>query len=207
MRIIISVLLCVVCGAQDGIICRYQILVNKFQAEKKCAEVGKELFDHSDISNNSVKTHIISLLKNRQSSWIAEYAKFSPFLIWDGCFENTLNFNSLKISYTGPVDLYTCSFECRRIDRRCTYIALKDTNCYCINELEKQLLEVLRIKSLCSFPCPSNGMEFCASNKTVSVYIVADVKEIIWTEQESSPRQCVKVKRVNQQLFFTTDSC
>ena len=69
-------------------------IVSKQRAIKECSESGSSLLSYRAAKANPSAPAYLNQLGNGESAWIEGYAKLSPFLSWQGCF-NTTNIQSL----------------------------------------------------------------------------------------------------------------
>ena len=178
--------------------------MSKEQAAYHCNNTCSNLLNYKQIKANPSAKEYLSQLNNGDSAWIEGYAKLSPFLSWQGCY----NTSNLKISIHGRAigsqSIYRCTVACQQT----RYIGLKNTTCYCIDETKKSHMYSDSVNgAFCSIPCQNSAIDSCGGHSYMSVYSILSESHIHWAANEPSSHLCVYVKRKDNYFAAYTASC
>ena len=61
-------------------------IVTKQEAVEACDRAGERLPRHSEIIANQHEAEYLTKIKHGESVWVADFAVFSPFIAWQGCY-------------------------------------------------------------------------------------------------------------------------
>ena len=186
-------------------------IMSKQRAIKECSESGSSLLSYRDAKANPAAPAYLNQLGNGESAWIEGYAKLSPFLSWQGCF-NTTNIR-YSISMHGvaikTLSIYQCWRACQdRQSKHYDYLGIKERACYCILQNQRYTLQDRIVNdTYCSFVCNINAMNSCGGNTFMSVYGVLEEKRIHWGSKQPSSNLCVYVKKWQNKFEAFTSLC
>ena len=182
--------------------------MSKKDAAQQCYEQGSTLLNYRQIKANPSTHTYLNQLNNGESAWIEGYAKLSPFLSWQGCYNTSNSKISIHGIAIGSQSIHACIVACQRsIATR--HVGLKGTTCYCIDETQKSQIHFDSVNGIfCSIPCQNSAVDSCGGHSYMSVYSILDERRIHWAEKEPSPHLCIYVTTKQGTLFSTyTASC
>ena len=181
--------------------------MSKEQAAYHCNKTGSNLLNYKQIKTNPSAKEYLSQLNNGESAWIQGYAKLSPFLSWQGCY-NTSGSKLLEDIRTVAIRYQSLSRCLGACSPSYTYIGLKDTSCFCIYQNQRNNLHYGFVNdSVCSVPCHNNAIDLCGGDSYMAVYRILEDRSIDWGTNEPSSHLCVYVKRKYDRFAVYTASC
>ena len=181
--------------------------MSKEQAAYHCNKTGANLLNYKTINTNPSAQEYLSQLNNGESAWIEGYAKLSPFLSWQGCYNTSGSNLSIRTVAIGYQSVYSCIVACNT-DQHYRYIGLKRTSCYCINDDQRIAIVGYAVNdTLCSVPCENNAVDSCGGFSYIAVYSILEDSVIHWAANEPSSHLCVYVKRKYDHFAVYTASC
>ena len=202
------VILCLVSKADSQIVAGPKPSMSKLDAVKQCSTIGATLLSYKNINANPSGQEYLSKLGDGEFAWIEGYAKLSPFLSWQGCF-NTTNINylaSMRVVSIEAKSIYRCWEACPGYEYM--YIGIKDRSCYCILQDQRHAIRNTNVNdSYCSFSCNNNVIDSCGGHSYMSVYAILDNGRIHWAATEPSSQLCVYVKRKRLKFEAFIASC
>ena len=181
--------------------------MSKEDAANHCFKKKSNLLSYKQIkANPSVHDYQIQL-NDGESAWIDGYAKLSPFLSWQGCYNTSdLKFSILIVAIRYE-SVNRCIGACQNY-KTYQYIGLKSRSCYCINDVQRSAIQNYAVNdSFCSFPCQNNAVDSCGGISYMAVYSILEDSVIHWAANEPSSHLCVYVKRKVDHFDVYTASC
>ena len=178
--------------------------MSKEQAAYHCNKTGSNLLNYKQIKTNPSAQEYLSQLNNGESAWIEGYAKLSPFLSWQGCYNTSESPLSIRTVAIGYESVNRCIGICQTYQ----YIGLKNRSCYCIDDVQRHAIGYYAVNdSFCSAPCPNNAVDSCGGFSYTAVYSILEDRIIHWAANEPSSHLCVYVKRKDNNFAVYTASC
>ena len=171
--------------------------MSKLEAGQECSRRGGSLVNYKEIQNKTSASKYLDQLENGDTAWIDNYAEFSPFLYWLGCY-SVIDVNIVNTFEIEDKSLFLCSKECLRHG----YVGVKNTTCYCIETYPDPYSDISTVSpSLCYISCSKNGIDSCGGDLHMDVYEIRHY--ITWGTNEPADRQCVYYKLSS--FAFQTD--
>ena len=200
------VLLCFVSHADEQSVAGPKPNMSKKDAASQCSKEGSDLVNYRQIKTYPSAHKYLNQINDGESAWIEGYAKLSPFLSWQGCY-NTSKIKAKTSIRTVSIQ-YQSVHRCLRACHGYAFVGLKDTSCFCIDQSQRSAIQYASVNdSFCSIPCHNNAADSCGGHFYMSVYDVLDNGGIHWAAKEPSSHLCVYVKRKQNYFDIHTTSC
>lgn len=200
------VLICLVTIAYKHPVAGPKPSMSKKDAGIQCSKKKSNLVNYRQIKANSSSHKYLNQLNEGESAWIEGYAKLSPFLSWQGCYN--ISKIKAKTSFRTVAILYQSVNRCLRACHGYAFVGLKNTSCFCIDQSQRSTIQFASVNDyFCSLPCHNNAIDSCGGQYYMSVYAILEDSQIHWASQEPSSHLCVYVKRKQHYFNVYTTSC
>ena len=177
--------------------------LSKYEADEYCKFNESVLPSYSDIVKTVSVPKYLFELNDTESAWILGFPKFSPFLIWFGCFK-TMYFNNARV--LKERSLFRCVNHCESLKKRnYNTVGISNHVCFCFSTPYYELSPVQ--SAFCDIPCSNYTLDRCGGKNTMSVYSFDRKFAANWAGNEPPLKQCVFVRITNWKMYLQTSDC
>ena len=148
---------------------RQSLQLRNAEATELCSRNGGRLASYNESKSDHFKLEYLSLLESGESIWLADHAKFSPFISLEGCYSKTGIKHTIRL--VGVKSVYDCINGCFNKGVYSQYIGIQRQLCYCLTKRQFDGPKIKRVhSSSCSITCDYNYIDMCGSYLHMSVY-------------------------------------